>query len=285
MHLRHEQWRGCFVSDGNGCSSHDIFPNFTFSSSEIITRDLPDKQNVERRTCLTLGSDHHVCTIQLPPILSPLPPLCSRFSATQIDTNPTTPSTKDGLKSRQCAFSCPLQDSEGHGLALKMDGLGYNEAYSIFKCMYMTSLPLLPWRADGANFVRYSAPNSLDQAKACWYYTVQSTMITPPFCFTRLSLRQQENRRYPPEPFRVPIMRRLVYHQTQPLIMTIRKPHHPIRSHHSRDLMIRDPRHLHGSKRAGICCTSKKMDPSCHNSCAVYSKWVKFTMIITRIPV
>lgn len=62
----------------------------------------------------------------------------------QIDTNPTTPSTEVGSKALQCAFSCPLQDNEGHGLILKMDGVGYNGVYSIFECMYVTSLPLLP---------------------------------------------------------------------------------------------------------------------------------------------
>jgi hypothetical protein len=57
----------------------------------------------------------------------------------QIDTNPT----EDGSKALQCAFSCPMQNNEGHGLILKMDGVGYNGAYSIFECMYVTSPPPL----------------------------------------------------------------------------------------------------------------------------------------------
>ena len=63
---------------------------------------------------------------------------------TQTDTIPTTLSADDGLKVLQCTFSCPLQDNQGHGLILKMDGVGYDGVYSIFECMYVVSLTLLP---------------------------------------------------------------------------------------------------------------------------------------------
>ena len=41
-------------------------------------------------------------------------------------------------------------------------------------------------RADGGNFVSYAAPNAFDQAKACWFYKVQSTLITPPILFYKV---------------------------------------------------------------------------------------------------
>ena len=103
---------------------------------------------------------------------------------TQTDTIPTTLSAEDGLKVLQCTFSCPLQDNQGHGLILKMDGVGYDGVYSIFECMYVVSLTPLPsWRIEGANFLRYAAPNAFDEAKTCWYYKVQSALMYPPFLF------------------------------------------------------------------------------------------------------
>ncbi|EDR01449.1 uncharacterized protein LACBIDRAFT_310814 [Laccaria bicolor S238N-H82] len=78
----------------------------------------------------------------------------------QIDTNPTTPSTEDGSKALTCAFSCPLQDNEGHGLILKMDGVGYNGVYSVFECIY-------------------AAPNAFDESKTCWYYKTTGEPALP----------------------------------------------------------------------------------------------------------